>query len=738
MKVSIYKNIRDTTSQKTIDLDLLLENIKDGIYQDDVLAYRRLKPEQKEERRKAKDKLNNVTISGTFTSRKDAELINHTGFLCIDIDDIDDIDEIKSIICADKYVYAAFTSVSGYGIAALFRINANRHRDSFYAISGYLRDNYGIIVDPTAINVSRTRYVSYDPDLYINERAEKFTDLPKKETAKQHKSRTKQVIFVQNDFETIVNKVIERNIDLTENYKDWLNIGFGIADKLGESGRPFFHDLSAISQKYNSRICDKQYDNCLKANGTGITISTFYWLAKNAGIVTYSKDTLEVASKIKSSLKKGGNIEGVKNTLVNILGYDTRTVEEVAPQVDANLVLDDVSDFEEMANYVVMNYDFRKNDITGYYELKIDGVYEQIYDEHINYIYVDVNKKDMKAGHKDIKSIIMNKECPVYNPFKTFIAKNKDKNTTGNIRKLSDCIQSSYGLSDDERYTFIKKWVVGLIASIYNEPSSLMLVLTGEKQGIGKTEFFRRLLPDSLKGYYAETNSFSSKDDWILMVNNLIVMVDEMSALSEQQMRTLKDISTKRIFNIRAPYSPAAKAMPRLAVLCGTSNESALLGDLTGNRRIIPVHVNQIDHKAYNAICKESLFMEAYNLYQSGFSHNLSREQIDIINYNSDAVNEFKNASYEEQMMLKYFVVPEDESLGKFYTTTDIKNIIDNKGKVNTSLRKIGAVLKNVMKVKRQTFRNANGNTQKGYLLYLQYITEEGYRPTSEQNDYRF
>lgn len=55
-----------------------------------------------------------------------------------------------------------------------------------------------------------------------------------------------------------------------------MRICFAFANEFGEGGRDFFHKVSKISSKYNQKDCDDQYDKCLKSNGEGITIATFF------------------------------------------------------------------------------------------------------------------------------------------------------------------------------------------------------------------------------------------------------------------------------------------------------------------------------------------------------------------------------------------------------------------------------------------------------------------------------
>lgn len=82
--------------------------------------------------------------------------------------------------------------------------------------------------------------------------------------------------------------IISRHIDITSSYQNWINLGFSLADGLGEEGREFFHELSQMNADYNVTECDKKFTSCLKGSsngsGNGITINTFFKMAKDAGV----------------------------------------------------------------------------------------------------------------------------------------------------------------------------------------------------------------------------------------------------------------------------------------------------------------------------------------------------------------------------------------------------------------------------------------------------------------------
>lgn len=114
------------------------------------------------------------------------------------------------------------------------------------------------------------------------------------------------------DIDIITKRIESAAIDIAPNYADWRDLGFALADALGESGRNYYHRLSRFYPNYNQNETDKQFNNCLKAHGHGITIKTLYHLAKSAG-VNVSIKTLPV-KQTKSPKQKSGEIEEIEET----------------------------------------------------------------------------------------------------------------------------------------------------------------------------------------------------------------------------------------------------------------------------------------------------------------------------------------------------------------------------------------------------------------------------------------
>lgn len=84
--------------------------------------------------------------------------------------------------------------------------------------------------------------------------------------------------------ERVLSLIEQKGIDITNGYDNWLKVGFALTSEFQEAGRGFFHRVSRQNAEYNTSDADKQYNKCLAAHGDGVTIATFFQMAKDAGI----------------------------------------------------------------------------------------------------------------------------------------------------------------------------------------------------------------------------------------------------------------------------------------------------------------------------------------------------------------------------------------------------------------------------------------------------------------------
>ena len=215
MKCTIFKNVRDIKNPNYITVVEALDRIRNGKSEKNISIVRKAK--DKKAKADAKKNLPSVCFSGKFSERKDNFLIEHSGYVILDFDDIEDVDKRKKELCEDKYSYAVWISPSGNGLKVLVKIPP-REKDHEHYYMGLI-DKYPEL-DTTSRNLSRVCYESYDPEIYINEDSEVWTDkkmeAPKKEVTKDFKTPTKSS---NNNHSWKTEKVLEMIISSPEGNK---------------------------------------------------------------------------------------------------------------------------------------------------------------------------------------------------------------------------------------------------------------------------------------------------------------------------------------------------------------------------------------------------------------------------------------------------------------------------------------------------------------------------------------
>lgn len=686
-------------------MDIFLDRVRDGYWQDIVLPIQALA--SKEERSKLKrETAPGVTIAGAFERRADNALIKHSGFIAVDLDEVEDINETKSMLCPDPHIYACFTSISGRGLCLVFKINPSKHKESYQGISEHLYNAYGVVTDPTGINISRLRFVSFDPAMYRNEGAVKWTKYPKDKPPR----KVDKVIFAKNDFEAILEQIQQRRLNLCENYYEWLRIGFSFADEFGEMGRSYFHLVSQFSSKYNPQIADKQYNALLRAHGrTRTTIATFYYYCKQAGIETYSQRTKTIAYSAAQGKKGGLNAQQVAKNLANfeeITGDDvTGIVQKV---MDDNIELHEDGIVDQLELWLRQNYDLRRNVITRMVE---DGT-KKLEDKELNSIWRAARKVfDKEVSFEMITRLVGSDFVPDYNPFLNFINENIERGkeaAAGRAPSAIEALLSSIETPDPEYLQYFgKKWIVGIISAIEKEHSPLELILVGGEHGTGKTYWFNKLLPVELRQYFAQSDLDDPKDGEILMTKKLIILDDEMGGKSKKDSKRFKRLTSQEVFSIREPYGRTHADLRRLAVLCGTSNEDDVLNDPTGNRRIIPIMVTNILHSVYNSVDKTEVFMEAYHLLEAGFPWKILSAEDKKYLGKHNAI--FEEVTSENELIMQFF-----EKGNIPYTASEIQSKILQKSGLKVILKRLGMELKRLGYEQKRVKKD--GNTQRCWM----------------------
>ena len=282
--VSVYNNVKEKQG-RSIPLREFLFGISER-YKEQIMRLRSCT--NKDEQKRMKMMLPQATISGVFLGeRKAAEISAHTGLICVDIDakdnpDAPDFEHLKENVLSrlDEVLYATH-SVSGKGYFVIIPLQyPKQHQRQFRQLQLDFA-KMGITIDNACSDVSRLRCVSYDDKPYINENANAYIGVEEQKPKPTYQPAYRNKFADDTDERVYMAcRNIERfGIDMTENYDDWISIGFSLAT-LGESGREYYHIISRQSPKYNQRETDQKFNSFLHTGTSRHSIGTFFYFCK--------------------------------------------------------------------------------------------------------------------------------------------------------------------------------------------------------------------------------------------------------------------------------------------------------------------------------------------------------------------------------------------------------------------------------------------------------------------------
>lgn len=290
ISVSVFKDF--VKKEEDISLNQILEDIRDGKYRNQVEEIRKaFKNGERELAQYLKKKLPAFTVTGIFENgRKEGDLTTYNSLVILDLDKIvpfvlDHVfTKIKNIPCT----YGAFKSPSGLGYKIIVRVSSKleHHKEAYNQVVAHYKELLEEEIDTSGSDIARLCFMSYDPNCFINVHSEVFEVISiRKEKFYNPPYADDEIKAKSNEIEKYVKLIEERQIDITENYEKWIKLGFALSNELGEFGRAFFHRISKFYEDYDIGECEKQYTKCLKSNGEGITIATFYFIAREAGVI---------------------------------------------------------------------------------------------------------------------------------------------------------------------------------------------------------------------------------------------------------------------------------------------------------------------------------------------------------------------------------------------------------------------------------------------------------------------
>ena len=259
--------------------------------------------------------------------------------------------------------------------------------------------------------------------------------------------------------------------------------------------------------------------------------------------------------------------------------------------------------------FLTGNYLFRRNILNGKVEfadrpkgdaaeLSDDNqpVYRALTPEALNSIIIRAKiEQILESGNpkSDIIEYVQSEEIPFFNPIKDFLESLPEWDGHNHVARLFGRLP---GIST-EQMNFLTIWLRSAVAHWFQmdtlHGNECVPTLIGA-QGCGKTTFFKRLLPISLREYFLDHLNLSNKfDKEMALTNNLLVCLDELDTIRPSQHPALKQTLSKSKVNGRPIFGKTQADRLRFASFVATTNNQHPLTDATGSRRYICLTIPQ-------------------------------------------------------------------------------------------------------------------------------------------------
>jgi|TARA_R100000081_G_scaffold90701_2_gene66507 hypothetical protein len=387
--VTIFKNIKETSTPFHREIGVVLERIKEGSSKELVKNIRLEK--DKSSRNELKKMLPAICFSGTFSKRNDNSINEHSGIICLDFDGYPNKKELlsdKERLTKDKFVYSVFISPSGNGLKALVKIpqDIDNHVNYFNSLDNHFNSEY---FDKTCKNISRVCYESYDPLIYINENSsiwDTIEDVEYREVS-VHTDAPTIPITDENKIVDILVTWWTKKYPMSEGQRNQNTFILAMA----------FNDYG-INKSLASYVLNSYATRDFPISEITRTIDSAYANTQNFGTKYYEDD--ERVNNIKAKLRRGVTKKEIRHQLAES-NLDGDTIEAVLRKVTEENSLKQFWTKNDKGTIKIVHILFK-------HFLEDNGFYKYCPEGSKNYVFVKVtNNLIDHTSEKEIKDFIL-------------------------------------------------------------------------------------------------------------------------------------------------------------------------------------------------------------------------------------------------------------------------------------------------------------------------------------------
>lgn len=249
----------------------------------------------KKKRQILKKQLPAIAVSGTFSARSNDALLNHSGLMAFDVDadnnpglSARNAASLRDQIARFSQVIYCSLSVSGGGVWGVVAIEKpDLHKEHFAALKLDFAA-HGISIDSGCGDVSRLRFLPFDPDEIIKSEGAVYTKLlfPKAHTpAPWTGSACPDDLAMQ-----AAKFLIDSRATVAFGYDDYFKIVTACKNSFGDNGELIAWNILENCPCFAVSNFRKDFASKWKSAGSKVTGGTLVHIAKEAGF-RYKQDT---------------------------------------------------------------------------------------------------------------------------------------------------------------------------------------------------------------------------------------------------------------------------------------------------------------------------------------------------------------------------------------------------------------------------------------------------------------
>lgn len=402
--VTIFKNIKETTTPFHRPVSTVLDRIKSGTSKDLIKQIRNEK--NKKTKQDLKRGLPAICFSGAFQKRLDDALLEHSGLVCLDFDGYakqKEMLEDKEKMTKDKYVFSVFISPSGDGLKVLVKIpaDAENHINYFNSLKTHFNNPH---FDVTSKNVSRVCYESYDPLIYVNDNSSVWDKIEEPEYVEYTKAVDRATIPItdENKIVEILIKWWERKYPMYTGQRNHNCFVLAMA----------FNDYG-INKSLAQYVLNRYASDDFPLKEIETTINSAYRHTDKFGTKYYEDE--EKLNNIRSKLRRGVSKKEVRIQLQE-QNLDDEIIDSVIDKVEEENAMQIFWTKSDKGVIKIVHISFKQF-------LEDHGFYKYCPEGGKNYVFVKVtNNLIDHTSEKEIKDFVLNyllelDDIGVYNYF---------------------------------------------------------------------------------------------------------------------------------------------------------------------------------------------------------------------------------------------------------------------------------------------------------------------------------